>query len=342
MSGSTIGIKTADREYFPILREGDTHKKRLVLTTVRDDQTSVQIDMYRGADEAPEDAEYVGSLMIENVQPAPAGEVEIEMFVQLGDDGNLKASAVDSRTGQRQSLAVELASLGQGETYDIPDFQLDEDLEGFDEEAEEEAEEPDEETEPFGTQGWDEELPEEPHRRPEFEPLRPHEAEPERRGPRPVAIVGFVFLGLVVILLITALILWLFRGDDVPALFARRGGSDTVAEAAEPEPAAPSTEGEQEPPEPEPEQEPEPTSTDAANSPAQAEETQVSQPEAREPAPTRVETGLWYRIRWGDTLWDLSSSFYRTPWLYGKIARANDIENPDLIYAGSSIFIPKD
>lgn len=338
MSGSTIGIKTANREYYPILGEGDTHKKRLVLTTVRDDQTSVQIDLYRGPDETLDHAEYVGSLMIENVQPAPAGESEIEMFIQLDDDGNLKASAVDAGTGQRQSLSVELAALGQGETYDIPEFQLDEDLEGFEEEEEEASE-------AFATQAWDEEPLEEPHRRPEFEPLQSHEPEPERRGPRPVAIVGFVFLGLVVILLLTALILWLFRGDDVPALFARRGASDTVAEAAETEPPAPSAAAEQEPPEPEPEPEPPAEADDAqaeAAPPEPAADTQASQPEAQTAAPTRVETGLWYRIRWGDTLWDLSASFYRTPWLYGKIARANDIENPDLIYAGSSIFIPKD
>ena len=339
MSGSTIGIKTADREYYPILQEGDAHKKRLVLTTVRDDQTSVQIDVYRGPDETLEHAEYVGSLMIENVQPAAAGQMEIELFVQLGEDGNLKATAVDLSTGQRQSLSVELTALAQGETYDIPDFELDEDLEGFEEDEEEEEEE----EEQFATQTWEEEPPEEPHRRPEFEPLRPSEPEPERRRLRPVAIVGFVFLGLVVIFLITALILWLFRGDDVPALFARRGASDTVAEAAEPEPAAPSAEAEQQLPEPEPEPEPQAAEPEAETEPpTQADDTQASPPEAQSGAPTRVETGLWYRLRWGDTLWDLSASFYRTPWLYGKIARANDIENPDLIYAGSSIFIPKD
>jgi hypothetical protein len=339
VSGSTIGIKTADGEYYPILQEGDTHKKRLVLTTVRDEQTSVQIDVYRGADETLEHAEYVGSLMIENVEPAPAGEVEIEMLLQLDAEGNLRASASDSSTGQRQSLAVELAALGQGETYDIPDFQLDEDLEGFEEDEGEEG------ADPFATEAWDEELPEEPHRRPEFEPLRPSEAEPQRRGPRPVAVVGFVILGLVVILLITALILWLFRGDDVPALFARRDASDTVAQV-EPEPGPPSAEAEQESAEPEPASEPQAAEPQAeAESVAeadQAEDAQVPEPARQEAAPTRVETGLWYRIRWGDTLWDLSSSFYRTPCLYGKIARANDIENPDLIYAGSSIFIPKD
>ena len=32
---------------------------------------------------------------------------------------------------------------------------------------------------------------------------------------------------------------------------------------------------------------------------------------------------------------------YRNPWLYPVIARANDIENPDLIIAGARLFIPE-
>jgi nucleoid-associated protein YgaU len=51
--------------------------------------------------------------------------------------------------------------------------------------------------------------------------------------------------------------------------------------------------------------------------------------------------GVVYQVRWGDTLWDLSLSFYRTPWLYGKIAKANRIKNPNLIFAHSQIYIPE-
>ena len=51
--------------------------------------------------------------------------------------------------------------------------------------------------------------------------------------------------------------------------------------------------------------------------------------------------GVWYWIRWGDTLWDISYSFYRTLWLYSKIAGANNITNPDLIYANTRLFIPE-
>jgi nucleoid-associated protein YgaU len=50
--------------------------------------------------------------------------------------------------------------------------------------------------------------------------------------------------------------------------------------------------------------------------------------------------GVPYRIRWGDTLWDISAAFYRNPWLYTRIARFNNIRNPDLIISGTVIRVP--
>ena len=57
--------------------------------------------------------------------------------------------------------------------------------------------------------------------------------------------------------------------------------------------------------------------------------------------PSEELGGVWYWIRWGDTLWDLSNSFYRNPFLYGKIAQANNIADPDKILAQSKIYIPR-
>lgn len=51
--------------------------------------------------------------------------------------------------------------------------------------------------------------------------------------------------------------------------------------------------------------------------------------------------GVTYRIRKGDTLWDISATYYRNPWLYLRLARANSIKNPDLIFAGAKLFIPE-
>ena len=48
-----------------------------------------------------------------------------------------------------------------------------------------------------------------------------------------------------------------------------------------------------------------------------------------------------YKIKWGDTLWDLAETYYNNPWLYKKIAAANSIPDPDKIIAGTTIVIPR-
>ena len=56
-----------------------------------------------------------------------------------------------------------------------------------------------------------------------------------------------------------------------------------------------------------------------------------------------LSAGQWHNIRWGDTLWDISTRYYRNPWKYHDIARhpRNRIKNPDRILAGFKVFIPK-
>ena len=51
--------------------------------------------------------------------------------------------------------------------------------------------------------------------------------------------------------------------------------------------------------------------------------------------------GIQYKIRWGDTLWDIADTYYRNPWLYPRIAKYNNITDPDFIVSGTTIIIPK-
>ena len=47
-----------------------------------------------------------------------------------------------------------------------------------------------------------------------------------------------------------------------------------------------------------------------------------------------------YKIKWGDTLWDISDTYYKNPWRYKYIARFNGIPDPDYIVSGTFITIP--
>lgn len=49
----------------------------------------------------------------------------------------------------------------------------------------------------------------------------------------------------------------------------------------------------------------------------------------------------YYTIVPGDTLWDIAKRFYGDGSKYPIIAKANNIENPDLIYPGQKLYIPE-
>jgi len=61
-----------------------------------------------------------------------------------------------------------------------------------------------------------------------------------------------------------------------------------------------------------------------------------------EPDATEVkqETGFYYTVKKGDTLWDISNHFFDSPWLWPDLWSQNkQIQNPHLIYPGNRIHL---
>ena len=48
-----------------------------------------------------------------------------------------------------------------------------------------------------------------------------------------------------------------------------------------------------------------------------------------------------YTIKPGDNLWGISENFYKSGYNWVDIARANKLENPEMIFAGNKLIIPK-
>jgi nucleoid-associated protein YgaU len=261
---STIGIKVADGSFYPVLEHGFRGRKKLILTTVRDNQSKVKIDLYRGNGSSSEKAQYLGSLLIENIPPAAHGEPEIALTIGLDRDDQLSAEAADSRTGERQNFSTTLATLTESQAYDAPEFAL--------EEAAEKA--------------------------------------VRTRGANTLLLVLFIVLG---VALLGAIGIFLYKAVQGPKI------STTVLVQPTPQ-AAP-----------------------AESKPAPA----VTEAKPAAPAPAATETGstaakkVTYKVKKGDTLWDISATYYRNPWLYPRIAKANSIKNPDLIFVGARIVIPE-
>jgi nucleoid-associated protein YgaU len=331
--GNEIGIKLADGSFYSVLEEDFTGRKKLVVTTSRDNQGSVQIDLYRGSEEGAET--FLGSLMLENITPAPKREPEIELQLGLDSRGNLEAVASDLLSGEKKSLSLSLPAAG-AEISPLEELGLEEETEvrpaathaaiagssthaaiaGSSTHAAIAGSSTHPRAEPVA----------ETRLAGETYPVgatdrRKQPAEPRRPGV--LAVIGFVLLGLVVLAGAAYLIYRLLDGGRVPRLFGGREGTppQAVEAPAEPEPAVKA---------PVPQAAPAQPAAKPAEQPAQAAPA----------APAQAE-GVWYRIVWGDTLWDLAGTYYRNPWLYPRLAKANKIANPDLIIAGHRLFIPK-
>ena len=319
MGAASIGIKLADSKFFPVLEEGIPASKILELTTVRNDQSSVQINLFRSETNSIDEATYVGTLIIEDIAARPSGEPTVELTLSLDDKNELSAEAVDLESGFRQVLTVSLETLDHEALYNLPDFDLT----------------PIDNSIPLGNDPDHENLVIQgtvPGNAPEG--LYEMNREDEKKGgifmPTWLCVLILVVgvLALVLALLVSARVMLLNRSIREAAA-APSAVEAPVVPAVEPAPAPAAAPEATTPP-------PVETKTEA---PATAV---VEEPAAApvQPEPTAEAKDTHYKIKWGDTLWDISNAYYRTPWLYPKIAKHNKIKNPNLIISGTYIDIP--
>ena len=319
-----IGIKIANGEFYPIMEENSSVKKRLILTTVRDDQKSVQIDLYRSSNKTMAAAQYIGSLVIDNISSKLRREPSIEMVISSNADGNIIANAVDldrSPNGEHEMLTVSLKSLDESNLdisrFDLPDFVI------------EDNHEP-----PTGL----------------YENTIETKQEKKKRSALPVIIIG-----LIAILLILAAF-WFFFMDGRETFSVLKGrvteliSGRNTPQAGNTGTGTPQTPPVFQPPAPLPVVPP-PVPTPVIPTPAsplapQSPASPVAMVRQSAPVagyrvpPTIPSEGVPYTIGFGDTLWDISSAFYRNPWLYRQIASFNNINNPNHIIQGQTLLIP--
>ncbi|MDR1306688.1 MAG: Hsp70 family protein [Treponema sp.] len=313
---SSIGIKQANGDFYSILEENQAAKKRLVLTTVHDNQKSVQIDLYKSYSKSMADALYIGSIVVENISSQSKGEPSIEMTLTSTKDGAISADAVDlGNPSNEHHLSVSLKSF-EDDKNEYPDFEMD------------------------GEHSYQ----------------KITDEEKERPFPWvALLIVGLALvllcLGLWFYLFrteggaefrqsLTAAAS--SEGPVRPAARPEMSGQPEVAEgpAAVPErPAVVSEQPEPARPPPVPVR-PEVIKTPPKPSPAAVNRNRPSAPVYSFNMPATIPPeGIVYTVRWGDTLWDISEAFYRNPRLYPVIVRSNKISNPNLIVGGTELTI---
>jgi nucleoid-associated protein YgaU len=261
-------------------------------------------------------ASYIGTLLVENIAQKKKGSTSIELIVSYSKDGEFSATAYDIDKPEEKTKALLIVSMPPGnDSTNLEDFEFEREKETGDEFA--------------------------------VAVKRPNTSRP--------MIIAFAS----VLIVLAMLALWSFVLRVNSAQNEALPQSQTEAPLVEVTPAPPTVTPVIPPPEPSAEPvlsaEPAPSAVEPVAEPPQkaTAPTPVVEPQTRasrersaapvastNPPAVIPSGGLRYRLRWGDTLWDVSQAFYRTPWHYRYIARYNGIRNPNRIVSGRTITIP--
>lgn len=341
-----IGIKLADGSFYQVL-SANLRKRKIELTTVRDNQETVQIDLFR----KNEELEYIGSLIIEDIARKKAGEATIDLNLEVDDDENLKAEALDSESGAKQALKVSLATLDPNMAFtdlNMNDFSLLSERDSSEKNSFETLAPKDVESE-----------------KEEFsarEDVIEKEGDEKKKFPR-WAIFLLCLLGIVALIFA---VLFLTRSCSKPLDSHMDSDNSTQStelsstskvpipssnelEKTNAENETKSDESNEEHPEIETvasdETKTESMKSEDETSKTADDETTTSAKNDTESATSstirdNADGSVRYKIKWGDTLWDLAESFYKDPWKFRIIADYNKIANPNYIIAGTYIDIP--
>ena len=91
----SIGIALADGRYMRIIDKDSRLPitRRVMIPTVRDQQRSLEVDLFQGNDEDILDATYLGTVVYQHVAPAKAGESKVVVDMTMDVDRTLKISS---------------------------------------------------------------------------------------------------------------------------------------------------------------------------------------------------------------------------------------------------------
>ncbi len=105
-----IGIKLFDGTFVPVLNVNEPKSKRLVLTTVQDNQKKAIIELYEGSNNNCMYNEFLGKLIINIDRETEKGQPGIEVNLRLDENGILHAKAWDAESNEQSTMMIEHSS----------------------------------------------------------------------------------------------------------------------------------------------------------------------------------------------------------------------------------------
>lgn len=90
-----------------------------VYSTVSDNQPMVEIDVFQGENVAAEENVPLGSFIIDNLPPRPAGTIQVEVHFDFDLSGMLTVTATEKGRGNQNSLVVNNASIHRLSAHEL-------------------------------------------------------------------------------------------------------------------------------------------------------------------------------------------------------------------------------
>ena len=104
----TLGIETKDGSFTPLIERNSTipTRKSRVFTTVKDDQTRVEVHVLQGESDQAAYNKSLQKFELTGIPPAPHGKPQIEVGFEIDVNGIVSVEATDLATGRRQSITI--------------------------------------------------------------------------------------------------------------------------------------------------------------------------------------------------------------------------------------------
>jgi len=108
----SLGIETLGGVMTKLIEKNTTiptHQSQ-VFSTAADNQSAVTVHVLQGEREVASTNKSLGQFNLEGIAPAPKGQPQIEVTLDLDSDGILHVSAKDKNTGKEQSITIKASS----------------------------------------------------------------------------------------------------------------------------------------------------------------------------------------------------------------------------------------